>query len=247
MTYASADSYLRDLLSYQDTRMKHQPNAILDRKDGVDQLSSLVALRAIFHQVYNTCLNPQFVMTFSDMHQSNIFVDEDWNITRLIDLEFACSGPIELLNVPSWLSGVGVDQLAQHLEEYKLLYDQFVDAIAEQEVATRQSNALSQRMRYDWASGRLWYSIALGSINAFPALFADHFGPKYFKDWKFSRDAWPLAQLWGENASEFIDEKVEEMDAYNHKVREVFREAAEFQRAPEAERVDAQQDDEKAE
>lgn len=180
------------------------------------------------------------------MHQSNIFVDDNWNITRLIDLEFLCSCPIELLRAPSWLTGFAIDELWDHLEEYKVLYDQFVQAVAEQEITTRQDNALSQRLREDWTSGRFWYSIALGSINGFTAMFADHHRPRYFKHWKFDKDAWPLAQLWSRDVSEFLDMKVAGMEVYNERVREAFREAVDFQRAAEEEPSDAQHDDEKA-
>ncbi|CZT21301.1 uncharacterized protein RCC_07164 [Ramularia collo-cygni] len=181
MTYSSADSFLPDLLAYQDVRMEHQPNSILDRDDGVSQLSALVGLRAIFPRLFNARLNRgHFVMNFTDMHQSNIFVDKDWNITRLIiDLEFAYSAPIELVHVPAWLTGRGVDQLyGQNEEPFKLRYDAFVEAVADQEKEKQQSDAFSQRLREDWTSGRYWYVLALDSINAYPSIFNRNLRPQ---------------------------------------------------------------------
>jgi hypothetical protein len=231
MTYSSADSYIPDLLAYQDARMEHQPNSILDRDDGVSQLSALVGLRALFPKLFNAHLSRgHFVMNFTDMHQSNIFVDKDWNITRLIDLEFAYSCPVELVHVPPWLTGRGVDQLHGPDEErFKLRYDDFVEAVAEEERAKQQGDALSQRLREDWSSGRYWYLLALSSINAYPSIFNRNLRPRYYKDFQFETDAWPLAQLWSENVSEFINAKVDGMQAYNDKVRQVFHEVAESQ------------------
>jgi hypothetical protein len=50
-----------------------------------------------------------------DLYQNNIFVDENWYITLLIDLEWACSLPIEMLYPPYWLTGMAVDRI----EPYK--------------------------------------------------------------------------------------------------------------------------------
>ncbi|RMZ85019.1 hypothetical protein DV738_g273, partial [Chaetothyriales sp. CBS 135597] len=209
LTYSSAQSYIQDLLAYQDARMQHQANSILNRDDGIYQLSALVGLCATIPRLFNTSLSRgRFVMNFTDLHQSNMFVDNDWNITRIIDLEFAYSCPAELVHVPHWLSGRGVDELdGPEQEELKTLYDQFVDTVAEQEIASQQNHTLSQRLREDWTSGRIWY----------------------FKDWKFESHAWPLAQLWSENVSEFLEAKVQGMQDYNHKVRQVFAEVAESQ------------------
>lgn len=209
--------------------MQHQPNSVLDRDDGISQLSALVGLRAILPRHFNIHQNhEQFVMNFTDLHQSNIFVDENWNITRVIDLEFAYSCPIELVQVPHWLSGRGVDQLyGPHLEEFQILHDQFVDVVAGRERAKQQNDALSQRLREDWSSGRIWYTMALGSLDALPSLFAQHLQGRYFQKWQFETHAWPLAQLWTENVSKFLEMKVDGMQEYKDKVRRVFSEVAE--------------------
>lgn len=155
-------------------------------------------------------------MTFTDMHQSNILVDKDWNITRLVDLEFAYSCSIELVHVTSWLSGRGPDELDGPDEEgFKLLYDEFVEAVADGEKARQQSDAFSQRLCEDWTSGRFWYSLALGSINAYPSIFNAHSRPRYFEKWQSETHAWPLAQLWSENVSDILKAKVAGMQTYN--------------------------------
>lgn len=47
------------------------------------------------------------MFTLTDLHQSNIFVDNDWHITAIVDLEWACSRPIKAVN-----------EIASNSEEY---------------------------------------------------------------------------------------------------------------------------------
>jgi hypothetical protein len=44
----------------------------------------------------------------TDLHGPNIFVDQDWHIKHIIDLEWACSLPIEMLGPPYWMTGCTV-------------------------------------------------------------------------------------------------------------------------------------------
>lgn len=84
--------------------MRHQPNAILSEADGLYQLSALSALRIMLPRFWDqNSRNGPFVFSFNDLHQSNIFVDEDWNVTSIIDLEFACVQPIQMTCIPTWL------------------------------------------------------------------------------------------------------------------------------------------------
>ncbi|KAJ4300568.1 hypothetical protein N0V88_003247 [Collariella sp. IMI 366227] len=42
---------------------------------------------------------------------SNIFIDENWHITALIDLEWTCALPVEMLHPPFWLTGQAIDRI----------------------------------------------------------------------------------------------------------------------------------------
>lgn len=76
-----------------------------------------------------------FVFTLTDLHQSNIFVDDKWNITGLIDLEWACSLPIELQSPPYWLSGRSVDDIehGEPLETFGLVVTEFLETFEREE------------------------------------------------------------------------------------------------------------------
>ncbi|PNY29609.1 Uncharacterized protein TCAP_00475 [Tolypocladium capitatum] len=47
-------------------------------------------------------------MQLSDLHASNILVDSCWNVTAVIDLEWVCARPAEMIDVPYWITGLGI-------------------------------------------------------------------------------------------------------------------------------------------
>jgi hypothetical protein len=141
LTYTSGDTFVKDLLSYQDLRLRHQPNSILGRSDGVFQLSALTVLRALFPKFYNqSSRDDPLVLTLPDLHQSNILVDDDWSVVSVIDFEFAPVQPQQMVGVPHWLSGKSIDELiGPELDEYQVLYDSFVGILREEEAANQQA------------------------------------------------------------------------------------------------------------
>ena len=87
-TYSEADSYIADLLSFQDAKLQGQPNAILDVEDGQRQMAALTALRATTRHLIDIGeWQGPFYLSLTDLHQRNVFVDEQWNIQAIIDLE----------------------------------------------------------------------------------------------------------------------------------------------------------------
>jgi hypothetical protein len=62
-------------------------------------------MQATFPLVFDRNLRRgPFVFFLTHLHQSNIFVDDDWHITSLVDLEWACSLPVEMVQPPHWLA-----------------------------------------------------------------------------------------------------------------------------------------------
>lgn len=112
-TYTSVEPYIFDLIACHDNRLRYQPNAIHHRSDGEQQLAALTAMRALLPRFIDSQFrNGPFVYSLTDLHQSNIFVDDDWRIVGIIDLEWACSRPIEMLGPPDWLSDSSVEEIA---------------------------------------------------------------------------------------------------------------------------------------
>lgn len=87
-------------------------------------MCALTIMKAVAPQFYNHDYDTgPFVFSLTDLHQSNIFVDKDWNVTYIIDLEWAASLPVEFIQLPHWLAGKEVDGIeldlyTAYLEEY---------------------------------------------------------------------------------------------------------------------------------
>ncbi|GAB1200703.1 hypothetical protein APSETT444_010079 [Aspergillus pseudonomiae] len=147
LTYSTSDSYFMDLLSYHDSRLRHAPNSIRDKADGEAQLSTLTIMRALLpHFSCRDYRRGPFIMTLTDLHQSNLFVDSDWNIKSLVDLEWTCSLPVEMLHLPYWLTSRGVDQLynGEHLDAFSKVHAEFMNVFEEEEqVHARAGNKTS--------------------------------------------------------------------------------------------------------
>lgn len=68
-----------------------------------------------------------FIYTLTDVHASNILVDENWNVKYIIDLEWACSQPIEMIHPPLWFGGSTIDGI--DLEFFTELHGEFMDIL----------------------------------------------------------------------------------------------------------------------
>jgi hypothetical protein len=176
-TYAAVDQYLLDLLNCRNNRIYQQPNSIHSENDGRQQMASLTMMRAtIGHFVDRDLRHGPFVFTLTDLHQSNIFVDEQWNITSLIDLEWTCSLPIELQCPPYWLLGQGVDEMprGEHLDAFEDMVGQFIKIFAVEEFRSgnqEQSLPQSTLMRRCWNTGSFWYFQAANSPKGMYTIF----------------------------------------------------------------------------
>ncbi|KAI9736677.1 MAG: hypothetical protein M1834_000881 [Cirrosporium novae-zelandiae] len=136
LTYSTSETYALDLLKCHDNRLRCKPNSIRDEYDGRAQMAALTTMRALYpHFLSRDLRHGPFVFTLTDLHQSNIFVDDDWHIKFLIDLEWACSLPIEMLHPPCWLTSRGVDQLekGEYLDAYSSVHAEFLEAFEEKE------------------------------------------------------------------------------------------------------------------
>ncbi|KMU86677.1 hypothetical protein CIHG_04466 [Coccidioides immitis H538.4] len=178
-TYSTVDSYILDVLRIHDNRLLHQPNGINNLGDYGAQAAALTILRAALPSFFDPGLRRgPFILTFTDFNQSNFFVDEDWNVTCIVDLEWMCSLPIEMCRIPPWLTDEAVDEIAEQPEEYGRLRQELVDTLAAEEAkllgpneAGAQQHRLSMVMNQGWELGTFWYSLALRSPTGLQGTF----------------------------------------------------------------------------
>ncbi|GLA64424.1 hypothetical protein AtubIFM54640_006142 [Aspergillus tubingensis] len=217
-------------------RLRHAPNSIRDKADGEAQLSALTIMRALLPHF--TCRDHRrgpFITTLTDLHQSNIFVDRDWNIKSLVDLEWTCSLPVEMLRPPYWLTSRGVDQLyGEHLDAFSDVHAEFMHIFEQEEqvyagaAGTRTSN-LTSIMKKGWGIGSFWYFHALETPKGLYNIFLDHIQPRFLKvdDAKMVEFERTISPYWTPDVQGFLDGKMQDKAVYEGHLRDAFAGAQE--------------------
>ncbi|OOF98994.1 hypothetical protein ASPCADRAFT_162880 [Aspergillus carbonarius ITEM 5010] len=236
LTYSTTDAYLLDLLACHDSRLRHSPNSVRDEFDGQAQLSILTIMRALLpHFTSRDLRRGPFVLTLTDLHQSNIFVDGDWNVKYLVDLEWTCSRPAEMLHPPYWLTSRGVDQLekGEHLDAFRDIHSEFMDVFEEEErllspKADRAFN-LSHVMRKGWETGSFWFFHALDNPKGLYNMFLDHIQPIFAKldEPRLAEFERTIAPYWSADATGFLAKKIQDKEVYESQLRHAFAAACE--------------------
>ncbi|KAJ5086514.1 hypothetical protein NUU61_007821 [Penicillium alfredii] len=135
------------------------------------------------------------ILGLTDLNQSNIFVDEDWNIKCLIDLEWACFSPSG--NDSS--SMLAIDLISN--DDYEPLHKQFMEVFAEEEVKIGSLIPLSPILQRGWEIGTFWYSFTLSSPMALFKIFYDFIQPKFSRthddpaSWRITMPYWTFSAL----------------------------------------------------
>ncbi|EDN05885.1 predicted protein [Histoplasma mississippiense (nom. inval.)] len=228
MTYTSSDSFYLDLLASHDNRLQYQRNAAYSEEDARTQAKDLVLMRASLHKFTDRYLhNGPFIMQLTDMHASNIFIDKDWNIKHIIDLEWACSLPLGDLLPPFWLTGMGVDQIkGPEYERFRASYEKFTEIFEQEETGIplhHNGNLYSRAMAMRTAleDGRYWYLNALQTPKGLFNLFRTHLEPFYDKVPKESLCA-AESPFWTPGMTSFVNLKLKEFTQYRQEVRDIF-------------------------
>jgi len=227
-TYTETDSYYSDLLNTHDNRLRDMANSINNTRDGELQLSVLTIMRALSGRYTNSGLRRgPFALMLTDLHQSNIFVDENWHITALIDLEWACVQPLEMLQPPYWLTDRTIDDLkGENLEDYNERRLEFMAAF-EREEETFKGLGLSrtQTMNKGWKIGNFWYFRALDAVVGICNLYKHHIQPDFASKLDVNADFDRLiSAYWAPKSPDFIATKIEERKRYQDRIREFFAE-----------------------
>ena len=229
-TYSTVDSYVMDILRMHDSRLRHQPNAIDDAADYIYQTSALTAMRTVYPSFFKPELRRgPFNFMLTDLHQSNIFVDKDWHITSLVDLEWACTRPIELLQTPTWLTDKAVDEIAQEAEEYNIMRTEFIDIMIHEEqgrdntVSADSQQPVSTIMNDGWRTGAFWYTLGLVSPTGIFAIFYKQIQPRFLEN-SPGHDTFHqiMPWYWGQDWFGIANRKLLDKEDYDIKLQEVF-------------------------
>ncbi|KAK3900414.1 hypothetical protein C8A05DRAFT_45750 [Staphylotrichum tortipilum] len=210
-TYGCTDAFVSETLTFHDRRFLSQPNAVFDERDCRAQMAVKAVLRILSHVYVRRDLREgPFPLQLTDFHASNIFVDEEWNVTGLVDLKWLCALPAEQLDVPYWLTGCSIDHIeGEKLEEFDVTRREFMGVFdAVERAAAGKGRAprgleLSRIMREVWESKGTWFWHSLSSANAMYLLLETHF-------------------VWSVDSDEVVQKKVADKKAYDEDLKRVF-------------------------
>ncbi|EEP77983.1 predicted protein [Uncinocarpus reesii 1704] len=232
-TYATVNEYVTDILGIHGSRIRHQPGAIHNIGDYCYQVAALATMRTVLPAFFDRQFSRgPFVFTFTDFNQSNIFVDENWNITCLVDLEWACTKPIEMVETPIWLTNKAMDEIAEDSDEFAEIWMEFVDFLASEEdkncmkstnIETRVK--LSSLLKQGFEIGRFWYHFAVTSPTGLFTIFYKQIKPRFKKNEQdeesfFAVEPW----YWSLDFVSTVTKKLEDKKQYDLLLQHAFDE-----------------------
>lgn len=223
-TYSCTEPFVADMLNMHDNRLLSNPNAIDDEQECRSQMATRTLLRCLVHHfISRERRNGPFLLQFTDLHASNLFVDQDWNITCLVDLEWVCALPSEMISAPYWLSGVGIEEITEeHLENYKGIVQEFIRIVRDTGSETHgHCSMLAGIMRDMWDSQGIWCWYCLESVNAMYFLAADHICPRFSTAFSENTEQ-ILSGLYCEDSDKVVAKKVEDQNRYVRELRGLF-------------------------
>jgi hypothetical protein len=182
-TYRCTDAFVADMITFHDQRFLAQPNAVNSETDCCAQMAVKTLLRVFAHRyIKREHREGPFPLQLTDLHASNIFVDDDWSVTCLIDLEWLLALPRETLEVPYWLTECSIDGLqGERYDEFDKIRREFMQVFQEEERAMAAKHGLtiklSEVMQEMWDSKGIWFWNCLSSTNAMYIILEDHLCP----------------------------------------------------------------------
>ncbi|KAH8723918.1 hypothetical protein GQ44DRAFT_740665 [Phaeosphaeriaceae sp. PMI808] len=219
-TYTCTDAFVSDMLTFHDHRFLSQPNATYDEDDCRGQMAVHTLLRALSHHyLRRERRNGPFILQLTDFHASNIIIDQEWNITCLIDLEWK-------LSVPYWLTGRGVDQIrGEHLDEFNRVREEFMGIFEDEEHKTRlgrQHNIpLSMVMHDMWESKGVWFWHSIESVNAMYLLVERQLCERFSVNLSTKTEE-IVSKFWCEDSANVVAKKLAEKERYDQELRRLF-------------------------
>lgn len=229
-TYTSVEPYQSDLLTYHDNRLRYQPNSSNNEVDCRAQMAALTSIRSILPHFINRDLQRgPFLFTLTDLSPKNIFVDGDGYVRRLIDLEWACTQPMQSQHPPYWITNRSVDELeGDHLAAFDVVRKEFMSAFEAEErllPSTNKRNELlrSRTMRNGWEKGNFFLFHALETPTGLFNIFRQHIQPLYAPSHVTSTtpDQF-ISPYWTVKAEEFVCDKMKERNDYIEQLRAMF-------------------------
>lgn len=231
-TYASAATYASDLMTLQDGRLATHPNAVFDAESCRAEMACRVTFRAAAHHFVDAVRGEgPFRLRMDDLHASNVFVDDAWNVSSLVDLEWIAAQPADMLAAPYWLTGCDPGELeGEALARFDDARREFMNVFEMEERRSRgrggkeeEQAPLRDAVEEAWVRGATWFWLGLGSVNAMHAMWDAHVRP-LFVPFMTAAEEEDLSRLWCRESEAFVDRKVGDYEAYCADLKKMYDE-----------------------
>lgn len=174
-----------------------------------------------------------FVFGLTDLSPSNIFVDDQCNITGLVDLEWSYSLPVEMIQPPYWLTNEAIDTLeGGELVRYNNIREEYMNIFEKEEQSmlgndTRSDMSLTGIMKKSWDMGTFWYLMALVDPKGTYFVFLRNIQPMYAPEQKQNGELLNMfrktaSKYWAVQTDSLIATKLENRENYLEDVRRAF-------------------------
>lgn len=221
--YQTTESFVSEMLTLHDNHLLHDRHAVRNEDDARERIAIRTLLRALTHHfILRGRRHGPFLLQLTDLHQSNIFVDDDWNVTCLIDLEWLCALPAEMLSVPYWLTNCSIDDIIdERYHQFNEARQVFLEAMDEEAQSIRQEHSIpvTVTMRDSWLSKGVWFWACIRSVNAWLFVFEDHILPKFSADKGLVENVAKVSALWRENVEKIVEAKVQDEAMYQDELQ----------------------------
>lgn len=226
-TYETERAFIEDMLRFREEAFRTQPNAVYDEEDCRLQMYHMVVLRAVHTLLVDYKFQGPYVLQLTDFHAGNIFVDEEWNITGIIDLEFICALPPSMMNVPYWLSVKAIDNIRENMAVVAKVHETYMNIFREEERHCTHEHdlQLSLSIQGAWESGACWLYGCITSIDGTPYFVEEHIceelGIRLSLD-EEKRFAILMSHLWSRDSENIVRQKLHDKAEYDKAIVQHF-------------------------
>ncbi|CAG2005704.1 unnamed protein product [Fusarium graminearum] len=224
--YQNTDSFVSDMLTLHDNHLIHNPHAVRDEEDAEERITLRTLLRVLAHFfVLPERRSGPYLLQLTDFHQSNIFVDKEWNVTCMIDLEWICALPVEMMRVPFWLTNRRFERIVDHYEDFDDARKEFLSSMDQEleHVEVEHDIQITRTMRQSWDSKGVWYWACIESTNGWLFVLEDHIIPMFSSVKGLVDDLKQMYFFWQKDARKHIETKAADERRYQLKLRSLFQ------------------------
>jgi hypothetical protein len=211
--YTTLGSFADALLRFREDAVRAQPTAANDEEDCRLQMLQMVLLRRMKAHFVDWHYWGPFVLQLTDLHASNVFVDDHWNVVALIDLEYVCALPPGMMDVPHWLLVDAIDEVSGRMDDFERVHGLFVSILRDEEksLQAEQCVSLASAIQDAWTRSSCWFYRCFTSIEGLACCIEDHlykkfrFAPSLVEETRLARS---LSSRWSADAEGFVEQKL---------------------------------------